>query len=183
MMKAMRCLVLGMAVSALLSCGTLGKTGGSGWGLSVQERRDRFIDKGFEPAYSARDNNDIDAYIELHGAPESISKEPIVNRHDRIVDEMVTLRYPGYEMRYLSYSPRELWHPPKSLLMAVLSRAGGHYLFGMEPGMERRKAEEILGFAESGKPSVHIGSRNGYRATLSFESGRLAGIIWDYSGD
>lgn len=182
-MKAIRYLAVGLALSVLGSCGTLGGGGGSGLELSVRERQARFIEKGYEPVYSARDNGDFEAYIRLHGAPEAMTREPILNRHDKITDEMVTLRYPGYEMRYLAYSPRGLWHPPRSLLMAVLSRSGGKYLFGIARGMDRRAVNEILGLAESREPGVYVYELEGHRVLLTFKDEALLGILWDYSGD
>ena len=182
-MSAKRYVAFGLAIFILGSCQTPGRVGGPVPELSKQEMQSRFIEKGYESASSTRSNDDYDAYIERQGTPEAISREHIVNRQDKIEDEMVTLRYPGYEMRYLAYSPRELWHPPKSVLMAVLSRAGGKYLFGVEIGMRRGKILEILGLAETGKPEMVLRDEQGHRAMLSFEDGVIAGIIWDYSGD
>jgi hypothetical protein len=183
MMKAIRCLVLGMAVSALLSCGSLGRAGGAGSARSARERQDSFVERGYEAAYSTRGSDDFEAYIKLRGAPEAMLREPILNPQDKVKDEMVTLRYPGYEMRYLAYSPREFWHPPKSVLMAVLSRAGGKYIFGVEIGMGRERVGNILGLAETKEAEIVLNDAKGRRAILSFERDILTGIVWDYSNE
>ncbi len=183
MMKAMRCLVIGMVVSVLLSCETVGRAGGAGSARSARERQDSFVEHGYEAAYSTRENDDFAAYVKLRGAPEAMHREPIVNPQDMVKDELVTLRYPRYEMHYLAYSPRELWHPPKSVLMAVLSRAGGKYLFGVEIGMGRERVGKILGLAETKEAEVVLRDAKGRRATLSFERDILTGIVWDYSGE
>jgi len=149
----------------------------------LQAALDLFIERGYEPERSAQMVDDFEAYIKAHGEPEAITREPIVNRQDKIQDEMITLRYAGYEMRYCAYSPRTLWHAPKSLLMAVLSREGGKYLFGVEAGMARDRVQKILGLAESRRSVVDLDNKTGHRVRLSFEGDKLAGIIWDYSGD
>jgi hypothetical protein len=182
--KAIRYLAIGLAAFVLGSCQTPGRASSASLlGLSVRQRQARFIEKGYESAYSARDNGDYKAYIKLHGAPDAITREPSVNRHDQITDEMLTLRYPGYEMRYLVYSPRKLWHPPESLLMAVLSRSGGRYLFGIAQGMDRGAVREILGPAGSAGSDVEVYGLNGHRVFLTFKDEALLGILWDFSGD
>jgi hypothetical protein len=151
--------------------------------LSDQERQNRFIEKGYESSYSAQNNDDFEAFIQTHGTPEMISRKSIVNQHDQIKDEMITLSYKNYDMRYYAYSKRELWHPPKALLMAVLSKEGGKYLFGVELGMERQKVREILGLADTEKQSIDFSDQKGHKVMLSFKGNTLSEIIWDYSGE
>ena len=183
-MGAKSYLAVGLAAFFLGACQTSSRApGGSGVEPSIQEKQSRFIERGYEPERSVQMVDDFEVYIKAHGEPEAIARVPVVNKHDKIQDEMITLRYAGYEMRYCAYSPRTLWHAPKSLLMAVLSREGGKYLFGVETGMARDRVQKILGLAESRRSVVDLDNKTGHRVRLSFEGDRLAGIIWDYSGD
>jgi hypothetical protein len=182
-MRLKAILGLGFAAFLAVSCQTANRSSLPPERSSDRERQDRFIETGYDWAPSAGDRNDYEAYIKARGEPREIARKAIVNPQDRVKDEMLTLGYERYEMRYYVYSKRELWHPPKSLLMAVLSKEGGSYLFGIRLGMEEGNILGILGLAESGKRSVEFENRSGHRVELTFDAGKLSGILWDYSGE
>jgi hypothetical protein len=165
----------------ILSCGTAPRQNNGEPGTSASEKANRFIEKGYASRFSADDDDDFNAYIKRHGAPSRISRKEIVNRHDGIRDEVVTLEYGDREMRYYHYSPREAWKPPVSTLMAVLSLPGGKYLFGIGIGMGRTRLEELLGLAKVGDERIEIKDAKGRAVILMFKEDALERIIWDFS--
>jgi hypothetical protein len=165
----------------LLSCGSAPRQDILGAGLAPSAKADRFVERGYDPSPAAGGSDDLNAYMKRHGVPEKVSSAEIVNRHDGITDEMVTLVYKRYEMRYYRYAPREAWKAPPSTLMAVHSRAGGKYLFGIEIGMARGKVEALLGLEKGGSDTVELTNAKGHATILMFKGDSLEKIIWDYS--
>jgi hypothetical protein len=176
-------LAIGLTASLFLSCRTAPEVKVRAERLPDREMRYRFIEKGYESTYTEADSDDFEAFIASHGSPEGLVRKPIVNRQDRVKDEEITLQYKNYDMNYYVYSKRELWHPPKSLLMAVLSKGGGRYLFGIRLGMARVEVLGILGLADSGEGSIEFGDVKGHKVRLSFADGALSAVVWDYSDE
>ena len=119
--------------------------------------------------------------MKMRGKPEGLIRKTVVNRHDSEKDEEITLQYKYYEMRYYGFSKRALSDPPKSRLMAVLSKDMGSYLYSIEPGMVKAKVLAILGIEATGKGTVEFSNEKGHWAILIFEDEKLSRIIWDYS--
>ena len=175
-------LALGAAGLLTVSCQTVGAPGGRAAPESDGERRDSFIERGYDSTLRhGVDADDYEAFIKSHGEPQATSRKAIVNPHDRVTDEELILVYGQYELRYYVYSKRELWRPPKSLLMAALSREGGSYLFGVRIGMEEAAVLDILGLPDSRGESVDVEGSSGHRLRLGFKEGKLSSIVWDYS--
>jgi len=168
---------------ASTTAGKLKPATGGPEALSGAEKAAAFAEKGFGFGFSEADRSSMTSFVAHHGKPLRIERKDIRNREDDIVDSMATLTYPNYRVAFYNYAKRDLWTPPESTLLFIASVEKGGYPFGIRIGMGKKTALDTFGLETTASDQRRLDDGKGRSAVLTFEGGRLVGVMWDYSGE
>lgn len=165
--------------------GQPGQTGPQGPGMpapqsEAETRIAEFAARGFGFDYREDERLSMSLFIRRHGRPISRIDSQAANRHDGIRDTVAVLRYRGFQVRFLNYSPRTQWKPPESTLEAIYSVDGARYLYGVQTGMPRVEIVRIFNLYDRGGASLEMSNDAGNYATFIFDNGKLKSIVWEY---